>query len=106
MPVAQRGSQDDCTKFTVVGNDNDINDAANGMRLGHPTPHNFTHYTDFNNRVNASLGNVARAAQDSGMGARAIRTALRNHLREIGRAVEAELATGVPGPGAYWTKVP
>jgi len=29
MPVAQRGAQDDCTKFTVVGNGKKINDAAN-----------------------------------------------------------------------------
>jgi transcription initiation factor TFIID subunit 15 len=34
MPVAQRGSQDDCTKFTVVGNDFDINDAANNGEGG------------------------------------------------------------------------
>ena len=29
MPVAQRGAQDDCNKFTVVGDDFDVNDAAN-----------------------------------------------------------------------------
>ena len=29
MPVAQRGAQDDCTKFVVVGDDFDVNDAAN-----------------------------------------------------------------------------
>ncbi|MDF9817090.1 hypothetical protein M2266_006403 [Streptomyces sp. SPB162] len=37
------------------------------------------------------------------MGARAIRTEIRNELRRIGSAVEAELATGVPSPGAVWT---
>ncbi len=29
MPVAQRGSQDDCTKFTVEGNGGAVNEAAN-----------------------------------------------------------------------------
>lgn len=29
MPVAQRGTPDDCTKFTVIGNGNTPNDAAN-----------------------------------------------------------------------------
>jgi transcription initiation factor TFIID subunit 15 len=29
MPVAQRGSQDDCTKFTVVGAGGQVNEAAN-----------------------------------------------------------------------------
>ncbi len=29
MPVAQRGSQDDCTKFTVSGNGGSTNEAAN-----------------------------------------------------------------------------
>jgi hypothetical protein len=29
MPVAQRGTADDCTKFTVIGNGNVKNDAAN-----------------------------------------------------------------------------
>ncbi|CAI4214589.1 unnamed protein product [Parascedosporium putredinis] len=29
MPVAQRGAQDDCSKFVVVGDDFDVNDAAN-----------------------------------------------------------------------------
>lgn len=29
MPVAQRGTADDCTKFTVVGNGNTENIAAN-----------------------------------------------------------------------------
>ncbi|EOO02580.1 putative ribosomal protein s17 protein [Phaeoacremonium minimum UCRPA7] len=34
MPVAQRGSQDDCTKFVVNGNNNTINAAANNGDKG------------------------------------------------------------------------
>ena len=34
MPVAQRGSQDDCTKFVVNGNNNTVNAAANNGDKG------------------------------------------------------------------------
>ena len=34
MPVAQRGSQDDCVRFTVTGNDNTINPAADNGEKG------------------------------------------------------------------------
>jgi hypothetical protein len=34
MPVAQRGSQDDCTKFTVIGSGTTINTAANNGAKG------------------------------------------------------------------------
>lgn len=34
MPVAQRGTSDDCTKFTVIGNGNVINIAANDGSKG------------------------------------------------------------------------
>jgi RHS repeat-associated protein len=81
----------------------DINDAVNGIRLGHPRPHNFTHHGPFHERVRDSLANVVQGMQDAGRGARAIRGALRDELRRIGREVEAELAGGVPGPGAVWT---
>lgn len=82
----------------------DINDAANGMRLGHPRPHNFTHRGPFLRRVNAHLQDVVRQGIDQGLGARAIRSELRGALRDIGRAVESELATGSPGPHAIWTR--
>jgi RHS repeat-associated protein len=81
----------------------DVNDAANGIPLGHPSPHNFTHREPFLRRVNEHLEQVVRDGVDQGMGARAIRTQLRSELRGIGRQVEGELATGVPGPGAVWT---
>nr|WP_302479538.1 DUF6531 domain-containing protein [Streptomyces sp. 8P21H-1] len=81
----------------------DINDAANGIPLNHPTPHNFTHREPFLRRVNQHLEQVVRDSVDQGMGARAIRARIRQELRGIGRSVEAELATGQPGPGAVWT---
>ncbi|MER6137821.1 DUF6531 domain-containing protein [Streptomyces sp. NPDC001815] len=81
----------------------DINDAANGIPLNHPTPHNFTHREAFLRRVNEHLEQVVRDGVDQGMGARAIRAQIRQELRGIGRNVESELATGQPGPGAVWT---
>src|SRR3569833_1889051 len=38
MPVAQRGSQDDCTKFTVSGNGGAVNVAANNGSSKSPRP--------------------------------------------------------------------
>jgi RHS repeat-associated protein len=81
----------------------DVNDAANGIPLGNPYPHNYTHREPFLQRVNQHLEQVVRDAVDQGMGARAIRTALRRELRTIGREVSGELTTGTPGPGAIWT---
>ncbi|KAA0941887.1 hypothetical protein FGF04_04410 [Streptomyces apricus] len=81
----------------------DINDAANGIPLNHPTPHNYTHREAFLRRVNQHLEQVVRDGVDQGMGARAIRAQIRQELRGIGRSVEGELATGQPGPGAVWT---
>ncbi|AEW96675.1 MULTISPECIES: DUF6531 domain-containing protein [Streptomycetaceae] len=81
----------------------DINDPANGIPLGHPKPHNFTHRGPFLQRLNARLVRVVEQGQADGLGARAIRTRLRQELRSIGRQIEHELATGRPGPSAYWT---
>ncbi|MFR9726983.1 DUF6531 domain-containing protein, partial [Streptomyces sp. MS19] len=81
----------------------DINDAANGIPLGHPTPHNFTHTNRFLGRLDRRLQHVARMGRVRGLGAGAIRRELRRELRRIGRQVERELATGRPGPGASWT---
>lgn len=81
-----------------------INDAANGIPLGHPTPHNFTHRGPFINRVSQHLEQVVRDGIDQGLGARAIRSQLRQALRDIGRAVDGELAGGSPGPNAIWTR--
>ncbi|TDC76162.1 DUF6531 domain-containing protein [Streptomyces hainanensis] len=81
----------------------DINDAANGIPLGHPRPHNFTHTNLFLGRLNRRLHLIVAEGVDQGAGARAIRTDLRNELRSIGHQIQAELATGSPGPFAYWT---
>ncbi|GHB15749.1 hypothetical protein GCM10010377_01460 [Streptomyces viridiviolaceus] len=81
----------------------DINDAANGIPLGHPRPHNFTHRKAFLLRLNAHLKDVTETMTEAGYGARAIRGALRQELRSVGQQVERELAGGQPGPGAVWT---
>ncbi|MDJ0464419.1 DUF6531 domain-containing protein [Streptomyces sp. H27-C3] len=80
-----------------------INDAANGIPLGHPSPHNFTHRRDFLQRVDNHLQQVAADRAADGFGNRAIRTELRRELRSIGRQVADELSGGTPGPGAIWT---
>jgi hypothetical protein len=81
----------------------DINDAANGIPLGHPTPHNYTHRGGFHERVYNRLQGIVAQGQARGLSKDAIGSLLTNELRSIGKAVERELAGGVPGPGAYWT---
>jgi RHS repeat-associated protein len=81
----------------------DVNDAANGIPLGHPSPHNFTHREPFLQRVNQRLDQLVQDRTARGFGVRAIRTELRRELRAIGREVEGELSTGVPSPTAVWT---
>ncbi|WP_405924344.1 DUF6531 domain-containing protein [Streptomyces sp. NBC_00035] len=81
----------------------DVNDAANGIPLGHPSPHNFTHREPFLQRVNQRLEQVVEDRTARGFGARAIRSELRQELRGIGREVEGELSAGVPSPTAVWT---
>jgi len=81
----------------------DVNDAANGIPLGHPSPHNFTHREPFLQRVNQRLDQLVQDRTARGFGVRAIRTELRRELRAIGREVEGELSTGVPSPTAFWT---
>ncbi|WP_174589079.1 RHS repeat-associated core domain-containing protein, partial [Streptomyces sparsogenes] len=81
----------------------DINDAANGIGLGHSRPHNYTHRGDFMQRVNQHLETFVEARVDEGYGVRAIRAALRRELRAIGREIESELSSGAPGPNAVWT---
>ncbi|MFJ6566912.1 DUF6531 domain-containing protein [Streptomyces sp. NPDC091292] len=80
-----------------------INDAANGIPLGHPSPHNFTHREPFLDRVNQRLNQVVADRTAQGFGDRAIRTELRRELRSIGRQVEGELSGGSPSSTAYWT---
>ncbi|WP_052850108.1 DUF6531 domain-containing protein, partial [Streptomyces avicenniae] len=81
----------------------DINDAANGIPLGHPTPHNFTHTNRFLSRLDLRLRHIERRGRLTGRGARGIRADIRRELRSVGRQVENELRTGRPGANAYWT---
>jgi len=64
-----------------------INDAANGIPLGHPTPHNITHIGSFHVEVLKNLQDVESKMIKSGYGAKAIRSALRKELRSIGKEV-------------------
>ncbi|WP_405870225.1 DUF6531 domain-containing protein [Streptomyces sp. NBC_00005] len=81
----------------------DINDAVNGIPLGHPRPHNFTHRKMFLQRLNTHLHDLTDRMTADGYGARAIRGALRGELRTIGQQVERELASGQPSANAVWT---
>ncbi|MGI5427983.1 DUF6531 domain-containing protein [Streptomyces sp. CA-179760] len=81
----------------------DINDAVNGIPLGHPRPHNFTHRKPFLLRLNTHLETTVDRMTTAGYGARAIRGALRSELRSIGQQVERELASGQPAANAVWT---
>ena len=68
--------------------DIDINDAANGIPLGHPRPHNLTHNRTFHESVNTRLHTAETDMLNNGYGRRAIRSALRRELRSIGKAFE------------------
>ena len=65
-----------------------VNDAANGIPLGHPKPHNKTHTAEFHRMVNERLKAVESRMKKQGYGKKAIRSALRKELRKIGREVE------------------
>ncbi|RBC21654.1 type IV secretion protein Rhs, partial [Xanthomonas oryzae pv. oryzae] len=62
-----------------------INDAANGIAVGHPRPHNEMHTGRFHRDVRARLQGVVQRMTQQGRGDRAIRRALRRELRSIGR---------------------
>ena len=68
--------------------DIDINDAANGLPLGHPRPHNLTHNRNFHEQVNSRLHSVETNMINNGYGRKAIRSALRQELRKIGKEFE------------------
>jgi hypothetical protein len=61
-----------------------INDAANGIPIGTPRPHNTMHTRKFNELVESRLNSVIDAMSGQ-YGHKAIRTALRRELRAIGR---------------------
>jgi len=69
--------------------DIDINDAANGIPLGHPRPHNLTHTRAFHEMVNNRLYTVESNMLSKGYGRKAIRSSLRRELRAIGKEFES-----------------
>lgn len=71
-----------------------INDAANGIPLGDPRPHNLTHRRAFHEAVNKRLEAVEFNMKEDKKGKKAIRRALRKELRNIGKEVERNLKNG------------
>ena len=71
-----------------------INDAVNGIPLGHPLPHNLTHRREFHEAVNKRLETVEFNMKEDKKGKKAIRRALRKELRDIGKEVERNLKNG------------
>ena len=65
----------------------DINDAANGIPIGHPNPHGFMHTKSFHSYVKERLYSVEKKMHLSGMGKKATRSAIRKELRNIGKDV-------------------
>lgn len=64
-----------------------INDAANGIPLGQPRPHNTAHTGDFHTMVNGRLHSIVDNMKSSGYGRKAIRSSLRKELRKIGNEI-------------------
>lgn len=60
-----------------------INDAANGIPIGHPNPHGYMHTTDYHQTVRDRLYDVESRMKQQGYEDRAIRSALRRELRAI-----------------------
>jgi RHS repeat-associated protein len=81
----------------------DINDAANGIPLNHPTPHNYTHRGAYLQRLDTHLQTTVGRLQAMGHSNQTIANTLRSELRRIGTHVQSELSTGQPGPSAHWT---
>ena len=70
-----------------------INDAANGIPIGHPRPHNVTHNREFNEMVERRLSGVVERLKQQGRGRKSIRKALRTELRKIGRETLAQASS-------------
>ncbi|WP_432188859.1 RHS repeat-associated core domain-containing protein [Streptomyces sp. Tue6028] len=88
----------------------DIDEAANGIPLGHPRPHNFTHRNPFLLRLNEHLRDTEAAGLAAGLNNAQIGNSIRAELRTIGREVEHELSPGqmvnnLPAPTARWTRL-
>ncbi|MCR5609126.1 MAG: AHH domain-containing protein [Lachnospiraceae bacterium] len=65
----------------------DINDACNGIPLGHPRPHNITHRREFVDGVKDRLVALEKEMIDKGYGHSATRSSIRRELRKIGKEV-------------------
>ena len=68
-----------------------INDAANGIAIGHPRPHNIMHNRAFHQSVLDRLTKVETKMREAGRGHRATRKALRSELRIIGKEILKDL---------------
>ncbi|TAQ86334.1 hypothetical protein B7494_g5339 [Chlorociboria aeruginascens] len=75
MPVAQRGSADDCTKFTVSGNGNTINVAANDGSGGEAAAALAASAVAAGpGAVESDSSDISSVATSSGSGAKAVKT--------------------------------
>lgn len=63
----------------------DINDPANGILIGHPSPHGVMHRSSFHKNVRDRLKVVETKMKKENYGDRAIRSSLRKELRKIGK---------------------
>ncbi|ECV5098643.1 hypothetical protein F2K02_22835, partial [Salmonella enterica subsp. enterica] len=64
-----------------------INDAANGIPIDHPRPHNKMHTRDFHDGLRDRLKAIVSEMKGAGYGRKAIRSALRRELRKTGKCV-------------------
>lgn len=62
-----------------------INDAANGIPINHPRPHNMMHTRRYHDAVSQRLSHIEQKMLEQGYGHSAIRSALRRELRSIGQ---------------------
>ncbi|MFJ9703570.1 DUF6531 domain-containing protein, partial [Streptomyces sp. NPDC101234] len=89
----------------------DIDEAANGIPLGHARPHNFTHTDAFLQRLNQHLTAVERRGITAGLSKTKMADLIRSELRTVGQQVKHELSpgqmvNGAPAPTARWTRIP
>ena len=62
-----------------------VNDAANGIRVGHPNPHGKMHTGAYHQKVLNRLEGVESRMKAQGYGRNSIRSALRRELRKLGK---------------------
>ncbi|MDT0269028.1 DUF6531 domain-containing protein [Streptomyces sp. DSM 44915] len=92
----------------------DINEAANGIPLGHSRPHNYTHTNVYLNRLDSHLQQFVATRVSLNVSPAQITADLRTELRSIGRQIQAELngltpnqiANNQSNPTDHWTKRP